>query len=357
MEGLLEVYRKTRYLYDKYYDIHICNIEELDDLLEFIDTFWQKGHILTKSRKLMDWQHFDKKNNRYNFIIARYRKDGSIHGVLGFILSSIYDNDIEQPIRWGAIWKVREDLAIKGLGLALKGRLEELVPVHYIGGVGLSKYSRSIDAKLGERMGKLNQYYIVDPQINEYKLIRNPSVPQIINNDEGKKIHELSENEFVSKATHIQEFIMPYKSINYYISRYYHHPIYEYKIIGVFGVEDTIEAVIVYRKAEASGSSNIFFVDYFGMKGALSGIYRELLNLMKKERAECITFPCDGISGKELQDAGFLLRDSDNMVLPIYYEPFEQINVDLDFHFWSDLNCGNITVVKGDADQDRPNRL
>ncbi len=357
MKDLLETYRKTKYLYDKHYDIHICTVEEIDDLLEFIDTYWQKGHILTKSRSLLDWQHLDKNNNRYNFIIARSKQDGSIHGVLGFILTSIYDRNIEQPIRWGAIWKVREDVAIKGLGLALKGRLEELVPVHYIGGVGLSKYSKSIDAKLGERMGKLNQYYIVNPEMKEYRLIRNPIVPQISNNDNKKKICELSEKEFTPVATHIQEFIMPYKSLRYYVERYYHHPIYKYKTLGIYGDNNDLEAIIVYRKTEANGSNNIFIVDYFGMEGALRGTHRELLGIMKNEQAECISFPCEGISADELQDAGFLLRDTDNMILPVYYEPFEQRNVDLDFHFWTDINYEGIVIVKGDADQDRPNRL
>ncbi len=336
MKDLLEAYRKTKYLYDKYYDIHICAVEELDDLIRFIDKYWQKGHILTISKELMDWQHFDKENNRYNFIVARYKKDNEIHGILGFILSSVYDKDIQNPIRWGVIWKIRDDVAIKGLGVALKGRLEELVPVHYIGGVGLSEYSRKIDTKLGERMGKLKQYYIANPKIKEYKLIAEPYIPDNIVINKEKSFRRLDIKGFKDSVCELKNFIMPYKSALYYINRYFYHPIYKYQIVGIVGNTGHYEGVLVYRTTSADGSNNIFIVDFFGKEGAFRGIYGEFLKLMEEEEAECISFPCDGLSEENLLEAGFLCRDTESMILPVYYEPFEQSNVELDFHFWTD---------------------
>ncbi len=355
MKELLELYQKTRYLYEKYYDIHFCSEDEIADVISFIDLYWQKGHILTKSRELLEWQHHDKLNNRYNFVVARNKKDGEIHAIIGFILSSIYDHRIETPIRWGAIWKVRNDVAIKGLGLALKGYLEEMLPVPYIGGVGLSNDSKKIDTKLGEKMGKLEQYYIANPNLKEFKLIDNPKFPQDISSNGSKQVICLDEAEFQSAASGLKEFIVPYKSIEYYRNRYYQHPVYKYKVLGIKN-NDEMEAIIVYRVTAGMDRKNIFFVDYFGKENAMEGMYVNFLSILEQENAECISFPVSGISDRKMREAGFLNKNDTNTILPVYYEPFERRNVELDYHFWP-VDNKNIIIVKGDADQDRPNRL
>lgn len=358
MQSLMDTYNKTKYLYEKYYDIHICKIEEIDEVISFIDNYWQKNHILTKSRKLLDWQHYDEKNSRYNFVIAKSRKTGEIHGVIGFILSSIYDDEIKTPIRWGAIWKIREDVAVKGLGLTLKGYMETTIPVSYIGGVGLSKYSKAIDEKLGEEIGKLSQYYIANPEFRELELIDKPAFPDItsIEIDETKYFVPLSEDEFCEMAHSVEEYIMPYKSIKYYINRYYRHPIYSYGFIGIFD-STGITSVFVYRKCMVGNRAGIFIVDYIGNPTAIVGCYKLFLDFLQKEKAEHISFPCRGIPDICLKQAGFMLRDDSDVILPVYYEPFVRSNVDLDYHFWSKNEFLDGIIVKGDADQDRPNRL
>lgn len=358
MQGLIDTYNRTKYLYEKYYDIHICKIEEIDEVISFIDNYWQKNHILTESKKLLDWQHYDEKNSRYNFVIAKSRKTGEIHGLIGFILSSIYDNEIKTPIRWGAIWKIREDVAVKGLGLALKGYMEIMVPVQYIGGVGLSKYSKAIDTKLGEKMGKLSQYYIANPDIKEFELIGNPEFPDTVSMELDKKKHflTLSEKEFCETAYSIEKYIMPYKSIKYYVNRYYRHPIYDYGFIGI--CDDTgMIAVFVYRKCMVGSCAGIFIVDYIGSPVAIAGCYNLFLNFLRNENAEHISFPCSGMQDIWLRQAGFKLREDSDVVLPVYYEPFVRSNVDLDYHFWTNNDFSDEIIVKGDADQDRPNRL
>ena len=358
MQELLDVYNKTKYLYDKIYDIHICKKDEINDVVNFIDEYWQSGHIFTKSRKLLDWQHWDSENNRYNFVIARNKENGQIHGLLGFILSSVYDSQIATPIRWGAIWKVREDVAIKGLGLILKGYLEKEIPTPFIGGVGLSEYSKKINTKLGERMGKLAQYYIVNPDIKEYKIIVNPSMPEIIGTETCIKYFcNLTPDIFRKKAKELQKFIMPYKSITYYINRYFNHPLYQYFCMEIDNEQHACEAIVFWRKCTVEEAANLFIVDYIGEGKALQGTYHLFIELLRKERAECISFPFDGFSQKDMEAAGFLLRDKTQITLPVYYEPFVRQNVDLDFHFYPNSCNDHILIVKGDADQDRPNRL
>lgn len=358
MQRLVDTYLKIKHIYEKNYDVHICRKEEIEEVILFINEYWQKDHILTKSRELLNWQHYDKKNERYNFVIAKSRKNNEIHGLIGFIISNIYDEDIISPIRWGAIWKIREDVAPKGLGLYLKGYMEMEIPVEYIGGVGLSKYSKKIDEKLGEHMGKLEQYYVVNPNFKEYVLIDNPELPDmsIVNVNSNKKFTRINEDEFIETAKFLKGYIMPYKSIQYYVNRYYRHPIYHYEFIKVSnGVY--VEAVFVYRRCMVERKSNAFIVDYIGQVNAFEGCYNLFVELMKNSNIEHISFPCKGFSKEMMLKAGFLLRDDTQVILPVYYEPFVRCNVELDYHFWTKNSYKDIIIVKGDADQDRPNRL
>ena len=354
MKELVDIYSKIKSMYEKNYDIHICALDEADELKTFIDEHWQKGHILTKSKSLLDWQHLDTRHNRYNFVIAKSKQTGEIHGVIGFILSNIYDYDIKTPIRWGAIWKVREDVNAKGLGLVLKGYMEEAVPVSYIGGVGLSKYSKAIDTKLGETMGELSQYYIANPAVEKFYLIVNPFFASVSSNEE-KVLREISTEEFPDAVAPIKEKIVPYKSVDYFINRYFKHPIYHYKCISISDKDKT--CVCFYRVCAADEGNAIFLVDFIGDGSELSGSYNLFVEILQKEKSEYICFPCYGIKDEYLQKAGFVLRDAEKTILPIYFEPFCKQNVELAFHFYSESSAENIIIVKGDADQDRPNRL
>lgn len=356
MQDLIELFHRTESVYGKYYDVHICSPKEIDEVLSFIDKYWQKGHILTKSKELLDWQHFDKGNDRYNFVLAKHKQTGEIHGLIGFITSNIFDESIKTPIRWGAIWKVRNDVAIKGLGVYLKGYMEENVPSKYIGGVGLSNDSREIDTKLGERVGKLNQYYIVNPKMDTYSLVKNVK-PVLFNpkSISGCGFTEINEKRFVEESMLFKEKIMPYKSVIYYVNRYFRHPIYKYKCALINNCYYENNEVFVYRVCNALGKRYIFIVDYIGNGEALRGAYNEFCQLLMRENAECICFPCEGIDDKLLMDGGFRRRDDTDVVLPIYFEPFVCQNIELDYHFWpNDQEC---VLVKGDADQDRPNML
>ena len=52
------------------YNVHICIKSELKDLQQFINDHWKKNHILATSQKLMDWQHYNKENETYNFVLG-----------------------------------------------------------------------------------------------------------------------------------------------------------------------------------------------------------------------------------------------------------------------------------------------
>jgi hypothetical protein len=150
---------------------------------------------------------------------------------------------------------------------------------------------------------------------------------------------------------------MPYNSTGYYVNRYYRHPIYKYGFMGIKSGSGTMDAAFVYRKCSAEDTVGIFMVDYIGEPKALKGSYSAFVKFLQSENAEYISFPCSGIEDSILRQAGFLLRDDSDVIVPVYYEPFVRKNVDLDYHYWTKDGLKDAIIVKGDADQDRPNML
>ena len=74
--------------------------------------------------------------------------------------------------------------------------------------------------------------------------------------------------------------------------------------------------------------------------------------------AEYLSFYEYGLSDEVLYEAGLRKYSGEELILPCYYEPFEQVNVDIDFHYFNSENVSKaLYFFKGDADQDRPNIL
>jgi len=101
------------------YHIRICTAEDRPSLINFIHTYWKPNHVLAASMELLDWQHFDEIKQRYNFVLAQHLKTQEIHGVLGFISPQHFDPGIKEGDIWLTTWKVRQEVARVGLGLAL----------------------------------------------------------------------------------------------------------------------------------------------------------------------------------------------------------------------------------------------
>ncbi len=359
-DGLWMAYEKVRCLYEKDYDIRLCRPEDIERLIAFIDHYWQKDHIFTKCRELLDWQHYDREHGRYNFVLAIHKKTNEIHGVIGFILSSIYDRHITTPIRWGVLWKVREDIGAKGLGMALKYYLEKHVPAPYVGGVGLSRFSKGINQKMEEEVGKLDLFYMLNSYMEHFQLAQLHS-RILFEKPKGEAachFREVSEEHFLEKDKSYFHFLPPHKSPRYYVGRYFRHPIYQYHFTEIPAKQHRPGACFVWRVCEHMGHRCIVIVDYMGKAQHLAGHYADFQRLLAAQQAEYISFFQKGLDEQFLCEAGFRKRLGDEIVIPVYYEPFLKQNVDLDYHYFAAPKATEGRFIfKGDADQDRPNCL
>lgn len=353
-----ERYDSIYQLFQKKYRFKLGEIKDYQLIMDFIEKHWNKEHIFLKSKDLFDWQHLDKKNNRYNFVLAINKQNEDIVGLLGFIMSSIYDNEIKSPIRWGAIWKVREDTAMKGLGVCLKYYLEKNVPVSYVAGLGLSEDSKLINGKLGEEVGKLKAYYMLNEEKTIFRLAGQVTdLDYSVNSPRSnKKIREIQFDDLCGSRKKYHNLIPEFKSPMYYLNRYGKHPVYKYRIYEIIDGENE-KACFIMRQCEAEGAKAFTIVDYIGDGTELIGTYREFQRILKKSDCEYISFYQLGLIEEGLNKSGFRRRNDSNIVIPLYFEPIVKKNVDLDYHFITDQNNVSPLIFKGDSDQDRPNYL
>jgi hypothetical protein len=341
------------------YDFHFCNIDEIDKVVDFIDKHWKKGHILVQSRELLNWQHFNSERNEYNFVVAVDKDSGEIHGILGFISTRNFDKQINNIQVWPAIWKVCDDIGTTGLGLALYNYLQCNLCIETITNLGINPSTENIYKNLGFETGVLKQWYILNNEISNFCLITNDLDQDHKPNHSssyGYALELCAQNDFLDFSASVALEFPHYKSPRYYIKRFFEHPLYQYSAYSVV-VRGFAKAVIFTRICQANGNKAVRIVDYLGEHAAISGCYDCFQQLLRRESAEYVDFINIGFSEKYLIDAGFRDRNDSKIIIPDYYEPFCQKNVDIHYVFKTINNEVSCLIFKGDSDQDRPSSL
>lgn len=335
--------------YDEKYEIRLAKYEEIPEVMDFIDQNWKKGHILAKNRSFFEYEMVVDGN--VNFLIAKTWKDGSIEGILGYKPCSRRNDKLDI---WGVIWKTIEG-ATPMLGMELKKRLMEITGARTDLGVGanvgtsiplLSRIYHYYTAKMQHyyRLADCTEYKIakvVNKKIPQYKQ-KNPT--QII------QLRTIQDFKIFYNFSEIEDMI-PYKDLWYYQKRFYEHPIYKYELWGLSNKNgDT--AVIVTRKQEYKGKTAVRIVDYIGKQKLFSGCGDFLNDLLTG--SEYIDFYFDGFDEQYALDAGMTkVEQEDENIIPNYFAPFEQINVDI--YVDSSDTEHTCTFFLADGDQDRPN--
>jgi hypothetical protein len=340
-------------------NLALCSLDDRRDLMTFIRDHWSANHVLARSDALMDWQHRDEGNARYNFMAARDDEKGIV-GILGFILASRYDPSLagNADTLWLTTWKVRPDLA-HGLGLLLLRKLDQLMAPKWIGTVGLNLATRGIYQALGYRVDTLTRHYMLNGAIGDFKLATVPDTvgpgPDL---GSGATLRELNADNFMASTEGLgldDSAQVPRKSRAYIRGRYLSHPFYSYRAVLV--TDGPLAAICVIRECRFEDASALRLVDFLGAAGAMTRAGAGLQDLLRRSGAEYLDFFCSGML-PELQAAGFRALPpamESPVVLPGYFEPFERSNVEL---VYSLRGPGDTRIVcKGDADQDRPNLL
>lgn len=349
------LYQRYKKIYDRMYTFSLCREDEIEEVEDFINTYWKKGHALVKSRTLMNWQYYNAVTHTYNFVIARSKESSEIHAIEGFIPTTQFDPSIKNAMTWGAIWKAIPNVAPPGLGFVVKRYRETEFATKYGCEVGISPDARKYNNNYQNTVFSLGEWFILNPLIGQFKLLEpsNISISNKIVDNTSVQARVVEKKDWLEIAKSVS--IPEYKSDVYYLNRYFNHPFYNYYAVLLEEKENHNKEVFFFRYAEHNGSRCIFIVDFLGCGEVLSKSGSLLIDMLKRNDAEYMLFPCYGIDHSYLTCAGFTNRDNVNITIPLYYEPFSMQNVD--------IICAtpqpiiNWFTFKGDSDQDRPNEI
>ncbi len=326
-------------------------------IIKFIKDHWKSDHALVLSKELMDFQHYNRNSKSYNFIVAENQITGEYDSLQGYIPTWQFDYSLlENGDYWGAIWKTRDDIENDEksiIGVDVNLGLRELPFCKSVGGIGMSKYSIKAALNLHQKVGFMHQYYILNKDCHIFKIAANVNSsllsPLFQSNEKVMTIKKISFDEI----RNIKCYYRPYKTITYLMNRYQKHPIFRYDVYGIFD-NNIMNCVLITRKISINGSNILRVIDVLGK---LEGnIYYSMQNVLNEENCEYVDILNYGIDNDVFFNMGFRELDYDNseIIIPNYFEPFEQSNVKL----YMTYRCKfEYVAFKGDADQDRPNTL
>jgi hypothetical protein len=334
-------------------NISLASLNDVADIMSFINSEWKEGHILARDEVFFRYEHQIK--DQINFVISK-DENMKINGVLGFIPSALEDDSDICTV----IWKVSKNSQNSILGIQLLQFLQKEKGVRTVLSVGINKKTIGIYKYLGMYTDSLNQFVIINKNIQEFKIAKvnelkdfdSISVSLDVNYD-----IELIKQELDLSDFNFEEYKqnIPFKNKKYFCKRYFEHPIYQYGVYGAY-LKDKPVGLIVTRMQSYNESKVLRIVDFIGTEKCLISFSKFISDLIIKEGYEYADFYCFGLDQEVLKNAGFYLMDpfKDKLIIPNYFAPFVQKNVPI--HFFADTDeIHNLRLFKADGDQDRPN--
>lgn len=335
--------------FDTRYEIRLAMYSEISEIMQFIDEYWKKGHILATNRDFFEYEMVV--DGQVNFLIARSLENEKIEGILGFLPCS---KNSEKLDIWGVVWKTIPE-AMPMLGMELKKRLMTIIGARTDLGVGanpktsvplLGRIYHYYTAKMKHyyRLADRDDYKIAKVErkyIAEYKTDSPVRVREIYSSFELRAFFDFSK----------VDNVIPYKDCWYYEKRFFLHPIYKYEVWGIENVHNGNRAVIVTRIQNCNNTTAIRIVDYLGEQQLFEDCGFFLESLLSNN--EYVDFYFEGFEEEYVKKAGMTECVDDGNIIPDYFNPFEQTNVDI--YVDSSNNEKKCLFFKADGDQDRPN--
>jgi hypothetical protein len=315
-------------------------------VMDFIDKCWYPNHILSRSKTLIDYQHYDESRHRYNYVISK--ENNVIFGILGFITLDKFDNALgDTNTIWLSLWKSRED-APRSTGLSLLKFLEHNIKYDILGTLGISDEAEQIYKMLRFKTGYLDQYYMPNYMLDNFNIAVKPQI-QYIDNQNGIVLQKISPDRL--NDININKVFKPNKTIRYVIEKYAHHPIYNY----CFLYFKSADILLICREVNVKHHKALRVVDMLGDINNLYLCSYALRQYIIDNNYEYVDFLNYGASEDIFNKAGFIkLETTGDTIIPMYFEPFLQKNKKICFAYKTSTK-ENIMFFKADADQDRPN--
>lgn len=333
-------------------------------ILAFIDSHWRRNHAFVVRPDLFDWQHASLEDpEQLTFVLACRGDDHSganIFGLLGFVPYSRFDPSADWTELFLAIWKVRDDVGMPGLGLQLLNWVWRSRRPVLMAAIGISDAVEPIYRTLGYTVGAMNHHVLFAPGRNRYSVaLRVPPTPGAAVTPNVRLLPVTDTMRKVVDTLGIQ--VLPRKSWNYLVNRFIAHPYYSYTLRAV-EVGGAVRTILVWRCVEVPDvrprAAVLRLVDIIGDSSALGLCSAGLQTAIREANAEYLDVYHYGIPPESLARGGFIDRHATaGLVVPNYFEPFDRRSVEIKFAFRRGPDAGDrpVRVLRADSDQDRPN--
>jgi len=339
--------------YDERYNFRKAKVNDLDRLMKFIREYWRADHILGNDREFFTYEHGDGEN--INFILCEDKKDHEIVGMQGFIP---YSKNEDLLHICGVMTMVKKDVDIPMLGVELMTRFKDMMQYKTFCGLGTNPKTMVPIAKrfFHRYVGKMEHYYRLNSTINKFKIAKivNRKMTEFASGDNNQvKMVEFKKFDEVKASLELNKSYrqLPYKEDWYIEKRYFDHPVYHYRAFGIM-VDATAKAILLGRQVKHEGTKILRFVDFIGNVEDMTLAEKGIRNIIEEEGYEYADFILHGVPESIMNKIGFVRkREEDSNVIPNYFEPFVQSNVDI----WFEASEEDLILFRADADGDRPN--
>lgn len=325
--------------------IRFAKLTDVDNIMQFIDTYWKKGHIMGTNKGFFLYQH--SMIDELSYVINEL-EDGTINAVLGYIPYGGKNRDVML-----ALWKVeKSDDAMLGINMLMF--LINNVDARIVSCPGINRKTRGIYEYLGYYTGKMKHWYRLNKK-DSYKIadIKNSLIPNTKDYEDYmltkiETFNDLEKNFDLDSRE--KEFCVPFKENEYIKKRYFEHPMYKYDVYSV-QYKGKSELVVITRVVDCNNSKIVRIIDCIGNFEHLTYITKLLDDILQTVDAEYIDFYETGIKDDIFNTAGWLDVNETENIIPEYFSPYECKNIDI-YYFSTQKD---IVLFKGDGDQDRPN--
>lgn len=323
--------------------IKFAEIEDIDDIMKFIDREWKKHHILARDRSLFEYLYV--LDGRVNFAISRESKSQNINGIIGFIPFDKARRQISL-----SIWKaLNSEDGMIGMSMLIF-IIEELEPT-IIANPGINPKTIPLYRYLEyEETGKMKHFYRLTPKESYLIAVVEHAEIKKVQPKSNVKVREINSFEMYMDASILFEEGAIKKEPWYIKRRYFEHPVYEYRFF-LLEKEKENSLLVIAREQEVGEAKCLRIVDLIGNYGLLAGLTDYMDVLLKNEDYEYIDCYVAGIEKEIFTEAGWQDTEDTNDIIPNYFAPFERVNIDL---YYSSKKAGTV-ILRGDGDQDRPN--
>jgi len=316
-----------------------------------LEQSWSNSHIFLSDQALLDFQH--RSLHGYNFVVAHHRESGKFHGVLGLISPSFYvDREISVgDDLWLAIWKVDKELSeSSSLGLDLLDYAVQKFEPKSVSAIGINESVALLYRIMGFKVAKMNHWFVPNFEARKSKLITGAYSRVIPSQDSRVSARWLgieSEHTIASFFSGQSGRANP----NYITARYLKHPVFQYRLVGIFEGNQSILALAVGREVSIGGAKAFRLTELFVSEGNNPRFGAVFQPFMLSNGYDYIDFVEFGFDEGVIKSLGFM-KSRDDLYVPHLFDPFVAERREVTIAYKSE---GPFVCTKGDSDLDRPN--